>query len=135
YLVGPVVIGRNCDIGPNVSILPSTSIGDNVTISSFSEVKNSVVGNDVNIGAGSIIQDSVIDEGCAIKGHLVACSGEAEVKINGEYYKVNVGAMLGVGCDLKACVVAQPGVVVGNYCQINSMKLISGRLPDKSLIF
>ena len=29
YIVGPAVIGTNCDIGPNVCILPATSIGDN----------------------------------------------------------------------------------------------------------
>jgi len=135
YIVGPVVIGNNCDIGPNVCILPATSIGDNVVISSFSNVKNSVIGNDVNIGPGCIIQDSVIDNGCIIKGHFTAYSGEAEVKINGEHHLVNVGVMLGEGCSLGNGVVAQPGVIVGNHCQVQALKLLSGRLPDKSLVF
>ncbi len=135
YIVGPVVIGGNCDIGPNVCILPATSIGDNVAISPFSEIENSVIGGDVNIGPGSIIQDSVIDEGCVIKGHFTACSGEAEVRVNDEYHSVNVGAMLGVGCNLGNSVVAQPGVIMGNYCQIQAMKLISGKLPDRSFVF
>jgi len=135
YIVGPVVIGNNCDIGPNVCILPATSIGDNVVISSFSNVKNSVIGNDIDIGPGCIIQDSVIDNGCAIKGHFTACSGEAEVKINGEHHLVNVGVMLGEGCSLGNGVVAQPGVIVGNHCQVQALKLLSGRLPDKSLVF
>ncbi|MFC1932135.1 bifunctional sugar-1-phosphate nucleotidylyltransferase/acetyltransferase [Chloroflexota bacterium] len=134
YVVGPVVIGANCDIGPNVCILPATSIGNNVVISPFSEIKNSVIGDDVNIGPGSIIQDSVIDEGCIIKGHFTACSGEAEIRVNGEYHRVNVGAMLGVSCNLGNSVAAQPGVIVGNYSQIQAMKLISGKLPDKSLV-
>jgi len=135
YIAGPVVIGDNCDIGPNVCLLPATSIGHNVVISPFSEIKNSVIGNDVSIGSGCIIQDSVIDKGCVIKGHFIACSGEAEVKINGEYHKVTIGAMLGEGCSLGNSVVAQPGVIVGNYSQVQSLKLIGGRLPDKSLIF
>jgi len=134
YIVGPVVIGENCEIGPNACILPSTSIGDNVAISPFSEIENSVIGDDVNVGPGSIIQDSVIAESCVIKGHFIACSGEAEVRINDEYHLVNMGAILGVGCNLGNSVTAQPGVVVGNYSQIQAMKLISGRLPDRSLI-
>ena len=134
YIVGPVVIGNNCDIGPNVCILPATSIGDNVVISSFSNVKNSVIGNDVNIGPGSIIQDSVIDSGCIIKGHFTAYSGEADVKVD-EHRLVNIGAMLGEGCNLGNNVVAQPGVIVGNHCQVQALKLLSGRLPDKSLVF
>ncbi|MEE9520752.1 MAG: bifunctional sugar-1-phosphate nucleotidylyltransferase/acetyltransferase [Dehalococcoidales bacterium] len=134
YIAGPVVIGDSCDIGPNVCILPTTSIGNNVVISSFSEIKNSVIGDDVDIGSGCIIQDSVIDKGCVIKGHFSACSSQAEVKIDDEHYQVNVGAMLGGGCSLGSGVVAQPGVIVGNYSQVQAMKLISGRLPDRSLV-
>ena len=134
YIVGPVVIGNNCDIGPNVCILPATSIGDNVVISSFSNVKNSVIGNDVNIGPGCIIQDSVIDNGCIIKGHFTAYSGQADVKVD-EHRLVNIGAMLGEGCNLGNNVIAQPGVIVGNHCQVQALKLLSGRLPDKSLVF
>ena len=134
YIVGPVVIGNNCDIGPNVCILPATSIGDNVVISPFSNVKNSVIGNDVNIGPGCIIQDSVIDSGCIIKGHFTAYSGEADVKVD-EHRLVNIGAMLGEGCNLGNNVIAQPGVIVGNHCQVQALKLLSGRLPDKSLVF
>jgi len=135
YIVGPAVIGSGCDIGPNVCILPATSIGDNVVISPFTEIKNSVIDDDVNIGPGSIIQDSVIGKGCIIKGHFSACSGQDEIRINDTYHLVNMGAMLGEGCDLGNGVVAQPGVIVGNYCQVQALKLISGRLPDRSLVF
>jgi len=134
YICGPVVIGSGCDIGPNVCIMPATSIGDNVVISPFTEVKNSVIGNDVNIGPGCIINDSVIDKGCVIKGRFTACSGQSEVRVNGESSLVSVGAMLGEDCNVDNNVVAQPGVIVGNYCQIQATKLISGRLPDRSLV-
>ena len=135
YIVGPVVIGNNCDIGPNVCILPATSIGDNVVISPFCNVKNSVINDDTSIGPSCIIQDSVIDNGCVIKGHFTACSSQVEVKINGEHHLVNIGAMLGEGCSLDNNVVAQPGVIVGNHCQVQALKLLSGRLPDRSLVF
>ncbi|MFC1988302.1 bifunctional sugar-1-phosphate nucleotidylyltransferase/acetyltransferase [Chloroflexota bacterium] len=135
YIAGPVVIGKNCDIGPNVCILPATSIGDNVVISPFSEIENSVVGDDVRIGPASIIQESVIDESCVIQGRFTACSDEVDVRVNGEHHLVTVGAMLGIGCKLNNSVTAQPGVIVGNYSQIQAMKLISGQLPDKSSVF
>jgi NDP-sugar pyrophosphorylase family protein len=134
YIVGPVVIGGNCDIGPNVCILPATSIGNNVVISSFSEIKNSVIADDVNIGPGCIIQDSVIDKGCIINGHFTAASSQADVEVNGEHHLVSIGAMLGEGCSLGNSIVAQPGVIVGNYSQVQALKLIRGRLPDRSLV-
>ena len=134
YIAGPVVIGDGCDIGPNVCILPATSMGDNVVISPFTEVKNSAIGDDVNIGTGCLIQDSVIDKGCVIKGHFTASSSQTDVKVNDELHSVTIGAMLGEGCSLGNSVVAQPGVIVGNYSQIQALKLINGRLPDRSLV-
>ena len=135
YIAGPIVIGDSCDIGPNVCLLPATSIGDNVVISPFTEIENSVIGSDVNIGPGCIIQNSVVDRGCIIKGQFTACSGQTEVKIDDEHHLVDTGAMLGEGCNLGNSVVAQPGVIVGNYSQIQALKLISGRLPDRSLVY
>jgi len=133
-IFGPVVIGRGCEIGPNVCIMPSTSIGDNVTISPFTQIKNSVIGSDVSIGPSSIIQDSVIDKDCVVEGYFAAISGDAEVKIDKELRDVKAGAMIGEGCRLGSHVVAQPGVVIGNYSQIKPLNTISGQVPDKSIV-
>jgi UDP-N-acetylglucosamine diphosphorylase/glucosamine-1-phosphate N-acetyltransferase len=134
YILGPVVVGDNCAIGPNVCLMPATSIGDNVVISAFTEIKNSVIGNDVSIGPGCIIQDSVIDKGCIIRGRFTACSDEADVRVDDEYHTVHIGAMVGEACRLGSSVTAQPGVIVGNRTRVNSLKLIGGRLPDRSLV-
>jgi glucose-1-phosphate thymidylyltransferase len=133
-VIGPVVIGSGCDIGPNVCILPATSIGDNVTVAPFSEVENSVIGCDVSLGAGAIIQDSVIDQGCVIGGRFTAASGEAEVKIDSGHHVVKMGVMLGEGCHIDSGVVGEPGVIVGNYSRVAALKLIGGCLPDRSLV-
>jgi len=135
YIVGPAVIGAGCDIGPNACILPATSIGDNVVISPFTEIKNSVIGNDISIGAGGIIEDSVIDRGCVIRERFTACSSEVEVTDNEDQATVEVGAMIGEGCSLENNVVARSGTIMGNYCQVKPMKSISERLPDGSLVF
>jgi len=134
-IYGPAVIGRGCDIGPHACVMPSTSIGDNVVISSFTQIKNSVIGNDVNLGPGCFISDSIIDKGCAIKGRFTALGGPSEVRVNNESPSINVGVIMGEDCQVESNVTAQPGVIVGNYCQIQLMKLISGRLPDRSLVY
>jgi UDP-N-acetylglucosamine diphosphorylase/glucosamine-1-phosphate N-acetyltransferase len=134
-IYGPAVIGSGCDIGPQVCIMPATSIGDNVAISSFTEIKNSVIGDDVTIGPGCIISDSVIDKGCVLQGRFTALGGHSEVRVNGESPEINVGVIMGEECHVESNVTAQPGVVVGNYCTIQMTKILSGRLPDRSLVY
>ena len=135
YIFGPVIIGENCEIGPNVCVMPATSIGNNVVISPFVVIENSAIGSDVTIGPASVIQDSVIDHGCIIKGHFDASSGEAEVKIGDEWHTVNAGAMLGTDCKIGNSVAAQPGAIIGNYCEVQPMKLVAGSFPDRSRIY
>jgi UDP-N-acetylglucosamine diphosphorylase/glucosamine-1-phosphate N-acetyltransferase len=134
-IYGPVVVGSGCDIGPQVSIMPATSIGDNVVIDSFSEVKNSVIGNDVRLGTGCIVSDSVIDKGCAIDGRFTAAGGPSEVRINGESPDIDVGVIMGEDCKVGSNVTVQAGTVIGNYCEIQMSKTVSGKLPDKSLVY
>jgi UDP-N-acetylglucosamine diphosphorylase / glucose-1-phosphate thymidylyltransferase / UDP-N-acetylgalactosamine diphosphorylase / glucosamine-1-phosphate N-acetyltransferase / galactosamine-1-phosphate N-acetyltransferase len=134
-IYGPAVIGAGCDIGPHACIMPATSIGDNVVIGPFTEVRNSVVGNDVNIGPGSIVRDSVIDKGCDIKGRFTAAGGQSVVSINNECPAINVGVMMGEDCRLESNVSVQPGAIVGNACQVQMTRVLSGRLPDRSLVY
>lgn len=63
YIDGPVVIGENCVIGPNAYLRPSTVIGSNCKIGFEVEMKNSVVFNNSTIPHLSYIGDSVIGEG------------------------------------------------------------------------
>jgi glucose-1-phosphate thymidylyltransferase len=134
YIVGPVLIGKGCEIGPNVCIFPSTSIANNVVISAFTEIRNSVIGDDVHLNSGSIIQDSVIDDGCIIGPHFNAFSGEAEIRIDDEHHFVKTGAVLGKGCRIGGSVTAEAGAILGNYLEVRPMKLLSGNIPDKSLV-
>jgi UDP-N-acetylglucosamine diphosphorylase/glucosamine-1-phosphate N-acetyltransferase len=134
-IYGPVVIGSGCDIGPHVCIMPATSISDNVVISSFTEVRNSVIGNDVNIGAGGIISDSVIGKGCVLKGRFTAVGGRSEVRINGETPAIDVGVIMGEDCKVGNNVTAQPGAIIGNYSEVQMLKMLSGKLPDRSLVY
>ncbi len=134
YIVGPVIIGDNCEIGPSVCILPATSIGDNTVVSSFTQIENCAIGANVQIGPSSTIDDSVIDHGSRLKGHLIARSGEVEVKVEGEYHRVEVGAMLGEYCNMDGGVNINPGVLVGNHTQVKAMKLLERDIPDGSLV-
>lgn len=63
YISGPVIIGNNCTIGPNCYIRSHTAIGDDCKIGNAVEVKESVLIKSVSIGHLSYVGDSVIGEG------------------------------------------------------------------------
>jgi UDP-N-acetylglucosamine diphosphorylase/glucosamine-1-phosphate N-acetyltransferase len=134
-IYGPAVIGSGCEIGPQACIMPSTSIGDNVAIAPFTQIKNSVIGDDVTLGPGCIISDSIIDKGCVIKGRFTALGGQSEIKVNDVSPAINIGVIMGESCKVESNVAAQPGAIVGNGCQIQISRLLSGRFPDKSLVY
>jgi len=65
FITGPVIVGKNCKIGPKVRIGPYVSIGNN-TILKNCEVKNSIIMDDCEITAKIEILDSIIAQGSQI---------------------------------------------------------------------
>lgn len=89
YIEGNVVIGEHCKIGPNAYLRGFTSIGDHCHIGQAVEVKNSIVysgssiahlsycgdsiiGEKVNLGAGTIISNYRHDK----RNHFSMVAGE-----------------------------------------------------------
>jgi UDP-N-acetylglucosamine diphosphorylase/glucosamine-1-phosphate N-acetyltransferase len=60
YIEGPVIIQAGADIGPNAYIRGSTVIGENVRVGNAVEVKNSIVMADTAVGHLSYVGDSVL---------------------------------------------------------------------------
>ena len=60
YIEGPVYIGENCVIGPNCFVRNYTTIGNNSKIGNAVEVKNTIIGENTSIGHLSYVGDSVI---------------------------------------------------------------------------
>lgn len=57
---GNVIIGKNCKVGPNCYLRGSTTIGDGCHIGQSVEVKNSIIGHGSSVGHLSYVGDSVI---------------------------------------------------------------------------
>ena len=62
YIDGNIVIGENCTIGPNCFLRGNTSIGDNCHIGQAVEIKNSIIMDKAKVPHLSYIGDSVIGE-------------------------------------------------------------------------
>ncbi len=117
YVHGPTVIGEDGEIGPNCLIRPATSIGNGCKIGNACEVKNSIImdgthvphlnyvgdsilGERVNLGAGTKIANLRLDERAvrvAVRGKEVDTGLRKLGVIMGDDVKTGINASIDVG--------------------------------------
>jgi len=136
YIVGPVVIGKNCDIGPNSVILPSTSIGDNVSIDSSVEMENSILMNDVRVGSGSYISNSIIGANNNISPHFSTEVGrELMIEMKGILHHAELlGTVIGDDNMIGNRVLIKAGKIVANNCTIEAGSTVNKDIPPGSIV-
>ena len=135
YIIGPAVIGKGCEIGPNVCIYPSTSIGDNVSVQAFSIIEHTVLMDDVMVGPNSYVSHSVLGKGVRASSNLNVSVGEALINIENEVHKVpKIGAIIGEDSHLEGSVTASAGTIIGAKNRIAALKLVKGSTPDESIV-
>ncbi len=139
YIVGPVVIGQDCNIGPNCYIRPYTSIGDNCHIGNAVEVKNSIIMRGSKIPHHNYVGDSVIGEGC----NLGSGTKIANLRLDGKNIMAGdvdtrrrkLGAIIGdeVETGINSCI--NVGTIIGNNTHIGPGALASGVILPGSMVF
>jgi glucose-1-phosphate thymidylyltransferase len=136
YIVGPVVIGENCEIGPNACIFPSTSIGNNTVVHPFSEMRNSIIMDDVHIASNAHISRSIIGKGCVIGDNFSTITGKTIIEIENEFKRLDlpIGAIVGEDCVIESHVVVDPGKIIGRKCHISPMKHIRKNIPSETKV-
>ncbi|MEA3458902.1 MAG: bifunctional sugar-1-phosphate nucleotidylyltransferase/acetyltransferase [Candidatus Thermoplasmatota archaeon] len=135
YIVGPVVIGDGCEIGPNACIFPSTAIGNNSVVHPFSEIRNSVIMGDVRIGSNSFISHSIVGRGSIVGNNFSSTFEKATIEIEGEFKKLqNIGSIIGEDCTIGSHVVMEPGIILGIRCEISPMKRIANNVSSESKV-
>ncbi|RKY77034.1 glucose-1-phosphate thymidylyltransferase [candidate division KSB1 bacterium] len=132
YIEGPVIIGENCQIGPNCYLRKYTTIGHHCRIGQGVEIKNSilmdevfichlsyvgdsVIGNRVNLGAGTIVANRRHDNKnvlSMIKGELID-TGRAKLgTIIGDGAQTGIHTSIYPGRKLWPGKCTRPGEVV-----------------------
>ena len=142
YIIGPTLIGKNSDIGPNCYIRPHTYIGNHCRIGNACEIKNSIIldhthiahlsyvgdsiiGQNVNFGAGTITANLRLDEKTikmTIKGKKIDTKRKKLGAIIGDNVKTGIGCML------------MPGVKIGQNSLLGANTTINKDVPPNTFI-
>ncbi|MEJ2700879.1 MAG: NTP transferase domain-containing protein [Sedimentisphaerales bacterium] len=103
YIHGEVKIGRDCRIGPFAHLRRGTVLGDDVVLGVFTEVKNAILANHVRARHHSYIGDSTVGQNVNIGAGSITANFDGE-KVNrtniGDDCYIGSGAVLIAPLDL-----------------------------------
>jgi len=142
YLMGPIYIGKDCDIGPNTFLRKCTCIGNGVKIGNAVEIKNSIIMDDTNINHLSYVGDSIIGANCNIAGGTNIANlrfDDGNVKLTIKRDRIDSGRRkLGVifadGVKTGINSSFNPGVKVGLNSKVGAGAIISKDIPSNKLV-
>jgi len=142
-IIGPVYIGKDCELMPGATIRPYTIIGDNCAVGHCSEVKHTVMFSGSKVSSLSFVGDSVLGASARVGSGVVTANrrfdqGDIKLKSTEGVYEVGdsfFGLILGDSARLGANSVTQPGAHIGPYTWIYPMTNVRGFIPREKRVF
>jgi bifunctional UDP-N-acetylglucosamine pyrophosphorylase/glucosamine-1-phosphate N-acetyltransferase len=116
-IYGEVVIGRNCRIGPFAHLRSGTKIADDVVLGVFTEVKNAALDQGVRARHHSYIGDASVGENVNIgAGSITANFDGKQIQRTtiGDNCFIGSGAVLIAPLEIKDGAHIEPGAIVRN---------------------
>ncbi len=140
YIIGPAIIGRDTEIGPNAYLRPSTSIGDGCKVGAAVELKNTILMDRSKVPHLSYVGDSVIGERCNLGAGTKVANlrlDEKEVQVVIDGRRTGSGRRkLGVimGDDVKTGINASidAGTIIGEGSFIGMGAVVRGTISPGS---
>lgn len=116
-LIGPTYIGADCEIRENAIVGPYVSLRNNVHIGTNSEVRHSIVNNNVYVDSQTIVRFSVLDDGARIGPFSVLAEGAISGTEPGQLPSQH-GVIVGPDVRLGARVIVKPGSILGESSNV-----------------
>jgi glucose-1-phosphate thymidylyltransferase len=122
-------LGRDVDLGQGTVVGRATALGDNVRIGANSVVENSVVMADARIGPGAVVRDCIVAENARLGPNVTVAGGDATVAIDETvYHGVRLGGVVGDNARIGGGTVLEPGAIVGDDAVVAGGLTIEGRV-------
>ena len=124
YLRGKVLVGDNCVVGHTTEVKNAILL-DGAHAAHFAYVADSIVGNHVNLGAGTKLANLKLNQAAVT------------VKVEERIYDTGLhklGAILGDGVQIGCNAVLNPGTLLGPGCVVYALASVRGYYPANTMI-
>lgn len=139
-ITGPVIIDEDAEIRHCAFIRGKAIIGKNAVVGNSTELKNTILFNNVQVPHYNYVGDSIL----GYKAHMGAGSITSNVKSDKTNVKIKgkeiidtnlrkVGAFLGDGVEVGCNSVLNPGTVIGRNSNIYPLSSVRGVIPENSI--
>ena len=143
YLEGPIFIGKDSQVGPNCYVRGPVSIGSCCFIGQAVEVKNSIIGDNSKISHLSFVGDSIIGENCNLGAGTIIANlrfdqKTIKVMVKGKLIdtqREKFGAILGDNVKTGINVSIMPGIIIGQNAVIGPNSLVTENVKDDTIAF
>jgi NDP-sugar pyrophosphorylase family protein len=142
YIKGPCIIGKDCHIRHGAYIRGDVIIGDRCVVGHTTELKHAILLNDAHAAHFAYVADSIVGNhvnlGAGTKCANLRLDGEPViVRHDAESFSTGMrkfGSLLGDFAQIGCNVVLNPGTVVGKHVHSFPQLSISGVIPEKAII-
>jgi NDP-sugar pyrophosphorylase family protein len=127
----PVVVGADCEIGPGAVVGPEAAVGQNVTVAANATVRRTVLGRDTRVETGSMLIDTVTGQDVHLGAGTVVPGGPADVRVGREVFPdQRLGAVLADRVVAEGDASFSPGTLVGPRAHIGTSVRASGTVDE-----
>lgn len=142
YIQGPCIIGKNCTVRHGAYIRGNFICGDRCVIGHDSEIKNAIFLNETHAAHFAYVGDSILGN----KVNLGAGTKCANLKLDNTYVAIRyeglrietplrkLGAIIGDGTQIGCNSVTNPGVLMGRGVLCYPCLNVGGSIPSRSVI-
>ncbi len=123
-LIDEAVIGPGCDIGPFARVRPGTELAQGAKIGNFVETKKARIGVGSKVNHLTYIGDAVIGDGVNVGAGTITCNYDGVNKFKTE---IGDGAFIGSNSSLVA------PVSVGRGATVGAGSTVTSDVPDEQL--
>lgn len=141
YIAGPCIIDEDAEVRHCAFIRGSVIIGKGSVVGNSTEMKNSIIFDNVQVPHYNYVGDSIL----GYRSHMGAGSITSNVKsdktlvkvtINGERVETGLkkfGAMLGDFVEVGCGSVLNPGTIIGQNSNVYPLSSVRGTVPANSI--
>ncbi len=142
-IIGPVFIGKNCEIMPGAVIRPNTILADGCSVGHGSEVKHCVLFGGAKVASLAFAGDSVLGASARIGSGVITANRKfnqtnATLRVEGARVDLGdsfFGCILGDSSRLGANAVTQPGTHIGPHSWVYPLTNVRGFIPAQKRIY